>query len=122
MKTMVFKRVTCWCSVLILGFLMGCAAPQKPLYSWGSYQKEIYAYFKNTQSSPTEQIIALEQQEQKAKAQGLAVPPGFHAHLGMLYANSGQIDKVQQQFEIEKQLYPESTTYMDFLLLNLNKK
>ena len=58
---------------------------------------------------------------QKARAAVRTLPPGFHAHLGMLYADAGKLDQVRQQFETEKALYPESATYMDFLTRKFDK-
>jgi hypothetical protein len=50
------------------------------------------------------------------------VPPGFHAHLGMLYSMTGKSnDQIAAQFEDEKRLFPESTVYMDFLLAKMKK-
>jgi hypothetical protein len=49
------------------------------------------------------------------------VPPGFHAHLGMLYSIAGKSDQMVAQFEDEKKLFPESATYMDFLLAKVKK-
>lgn len=48
-------------------------------------------------------------------------PPGFHAHLGMLYAQQGQDDQALQALLTEKTLFPESTTYIDFLLAKIKK-
>ena len=48
--------------------------------------------------------------------QGKAIAPGIHAHLAMLYFESGNGSEGIQHFELEKQLYPESTHYIDFLI------
>lgn len=105
-----------WAAATALAVLAtGCAQQPKPLYHWGAYQDQVYAYFKNADASYEAQIIALEADTQKARAAGADVPPGFHAHLGMLYAQIGKDDQVRQQFETEKTLFPESATFMDFL-------
>ncbi|MGL4507790.1 MAG: DUF4810 domain-containing protein [Aeromonas sobria] len=44
------------------------------------------------------------------------MPPGFHAHLAMLYAQQGRDNLALEHFEKEKQLFPESTTFINFLL------
>lgn len=103
-----------------LVFLSGCATQEKPLYYWGSYQAQTYAYFKG-EASPEEQIIALEEDVQKARAEGLELPPGYHAHLGMLYAKVGKEDQVVQQLETERTYFPESASFMDFLLRKFGK-
>ncbi|MFM0696321.1 DUF4810 domain-containing protein [Paraburkholderia graminis] len=96
--------------------LSGCAAPPTPpLYLWHGYQPQAYEYLKG-QTSQRQQIDALGKSLQQINAKGKTPPPGFHAHLGMLYAEVGNSDQAKQQFEAEKQLFPESSAYMDFLL------
>ncbi|MGE7955963.1 DUF4810 domain-containing protein [Pseudomonas sp. NPDC089530] len=99
--------------------LAGCSGP-KTLYQWETYQAQTYEYFKGEQASEA-QVEALERDLQKIKATGKAVPPGYHAHLGMLYAGLGKDDQMVQQFNTEKALFPESASYMDFLLKNAKK-
>ncbi|MCX2561811.1 DUF4810 domain-containing protein [Acetobacter farinalis] len=107
----------------LLGCLAACSGADKtpPLYSWQDYPTQQYLYLKG-QTDPQAQITVLEKDVQKAQSKGLALPPGFHAHLGMLYATTGRTDLAQQEFSQEKTLFPESATYMDFLLKNLGKK
>jgi hypothetical protein len=100
--------------------LSGCANRPQPLYFWDGYQQQVYQRFENT-SSAEQQIAALEESLQKARASDRALPPGFHAHLGMLYAEIGKTDQVRQQFETEKTLFPESAQYMDFLMRKFSK-
>ena len=54
-----------------------------------------------------------------APSDGLLVPPGAHAHLGMLYFESGNPDQGMAHFLQEKALFPESTAYIDFLINNI---
>ncbi|MDR5737010.1 MULTISPECIES: DUF4810 domain-containing protein [unclassified Caballeronia] len=99
--------------------LTGCATQgAAPLYQWDGYQPQVYEYFK-AQKSPTEQIDALEKARQQILAKGKALPPGFHAHLGTLYASIGQTDSARQELTAEKEQFPESSVYMDFLLSHL---
>jgi len=98
----------------LLIVLAGCAS--KPaLYEWGDYQPQVYAYFQG-EGGVEAQLIALEANLQKMRAAGKNPPPGFHAHLGLLYSQQGKADQMVQQFRTEKALYPESSAYMDFLL------
>ncbi|RFU47561.1 DUF4810 domain-containing protein [Paraburkholderia sp. DHOC27] len=96
--------------------LSGCAANKSapPLYQWDGYQPQVYEYFK-AQTTPQQQIDALEKSLQEIRARGSRLPPGFHAQLGMLYASVGKEQQALQEFEAEKQAFPESSTYMDFL-------
>jgi hypothetical protein len=107
-----------WLPLVAVGTLLaGCAAQRQtpPLYQWDGYQPQVYEYFKG-KTSPQEQIDALEKALQTIRAKGNRPPPGFHAHLGMLYAGVGKDQQAQQEFQAEEQSFPESSTYMDFLL------
>lgn len=95
--------------------IAGCAARQQPLYYWGGYQLQVYAYFKG-EKGPEEQILALEEISTRATAEGKALPPGFRAHLAMLYGQIGRSEGFVEQLEGEKKQFPESSAYVDFLL------
>jgi hypothetical protein len=103
-----------------LALLGGCATQTPQLYQWDAYQPEVYAYLKG-QTSPEEQIAALERALQQIQGKGNRPPPGFHAHLGALYASVGKTGPAQQELLAEKEEFPESSPYMDFLLENLKK-
>ncbi|MBV4540499.1 MULTISPECIES: DUF4810 domain-containing protein [Pseudomonas] len=105
---------------LVLGGLLlaGCSGP-KTLYQWESYQPQVYGYLKG--DAKEEQVIALERDLEKIKAKNGAVPPGYHAQLGLLYSSLGKDDQMIQQFRTEKALFPESAAYMDFLMSNASK-
>lgn len=100
--------------------LTGCATGPGPLYYWGDYQPALYGHF-TKETGPQEQIASLEAGLEKARAAGKPVPPGYNAHLGLLYAESGQTDQMLKYFEAEKALYPESASYMDFLLAKFKR-
>lgn len=106
--------------LLLLGgalCLMGCGSTQS-IYYHGNYTQNLYAHFKAQDSSPEEQILSLEETIEKANSANLLVAPGLYAHLGYLYTLTGQMDKGISLLEQEKQLFPESTTYIDFLINN----
>jgi hypothetical protein len=107
-------------SVLGSALLGGCASTPS-LYQWESYQPQVYEYFSGKGNGTEAQISALEEDFQKIRATGKNPPPGYHAHLGLLYSQIGKNDQVVQQFQTEKDLYPESKAYMDFLLKKLVK-
>ncbi|EKS66847.1 MULTISPECIES: DUF4810 domain-containing protein [Caballeronia] len=98
--------------------LTGCATQTTSLYQWDGYQPQVYEYFKG-QTSPSDQIAALEAAREKVFAKDKTLPPGFRAHLGMLYATVGKGAEARQQLTEEKERFPESSTYMDFLLSKL---
>jgi hypothetical protein len=94
--------------------LAGCASAPAPLYTWGSYESQVYSHFKG--ESREAQIEAMERDRGKIEASGKTVPPGFYAHLGMLYAESGNDAKAVACFSTEKARFPEATAFMDRLL------
>ncbi len=104
-------------AALSVAVLSGCQST-KPLYHYGSYQSNVYEHFKNEDSTVTEQIEALEKTIRETNRNKLQVGPGIYAHLGFLYLQSGQRDTGLGYLQKEKQLYPESTQFIDFLLKN----
>ncbi|PKE27871.1 DUF4810 domain-containing protein [Rahnella sp. AA] len=99
--------------------LAGCAKQDdKLLYNWDKYQTTVYQYYQGDKVGPEQQIASLKESIEKSRATNKAVPPGLHAQLGLLYANTGHTDLAFQEFNTEKSLFPESATYMDFLLKN----
>jgi hypothetical protein len=109
-------------SALVLAgatMLSACQTAPKTLYQWEGYQPQVYQHFKG--GSPDQQIAVLEKDLQTIDAKGNLPPPGYHAHLGLLYALAGRQDEVVTQFAMEKKLFPESAAYMDFLLKSAKK-
>jgi len=100
--------------------LAACSSPPKTLYAWDGYNDAVYSYLKN-EASPEEQVLAFEKGIQTANAKGLTVPPGYYAHLGLVYLKTGRTEQAINAWEHEKSLFPESQTYIDFLLRNMQK-
>jgi hypothetical protein len=113
------KRVGLVLALACAAVLTGCASAPKTLYGWDGYQPQVYQHFKG--ESPDQQIAEMEKALQTISAKGASVPPGFHAHLGMLYSVTGKQDQMVAQFEDEKKLFPESAAYMNFLLAKVQK-
>lgn len=111
-----------WISSLFpLIFLIGCATPT--MYSWGSYEDLVYAsYAAPGNVTPETQILRMEQDYQKARADNRRVPPGWHAHLGYLYYQTGKVDESVRELQTEKSEYPESKVFVDTLLANIRKQ
>jgi len=100
--------------LVVFAVFSACTSSSKTLYSWGSYETQVYAYLKG--ESLEAQIGALERDREKIEASGYALPPGFYAQLGLLYAEAGDYAMVVSCFETEKACFPEAAVYMDFLL------
>ncbi|MBS7776629.1 DUF4810 domain-containing protein [Acidovorax sp. CCYZU-2555] len=104
----------------LTGLLLGCAAPQ-PLYQWNGYPAQVYSYLKNADASPEQQIQALEKGIAQNVGTHAALPPGYQAHLGLLYLKAGRTNDVLHAWEREKAAFPESTQFIDYLIGNLKK-
>ena len=85
--------------------MSACAQGPQTLYNWDQYQGVVYQHMQGDDTGVEAQIDALEKNQQEASAKGQAVPPGFHAHLGMLYAQLGKDAQTREQFETEKRLF-----------------
>ena len=102
--------------------LSGCADDSpRQLYYWdGAYTSSVYEYL-TEEGDAGAQIAALEESLQKAYQRAAKVPPGLHAHLGLLYLSQENGAKFKAYVEKEAELYPESRGYAMFLL-NQNGK
>jgi hypothetical protein len=100
--------------------LFGCGTTprQGSLYSWGSYEAGVFAHI-NRESDPHTQIGIMERELQEILASGKNIPPGFNAHIGILYSETGNHAGASAYFRMEKTLFPESAVFMDFLLARL---
>lgn len=108
------KKIILLSSLAVL--FTGCVSAPKSLYNWGSYPEQSYLMYSAPQkATPAAQIIKLEADIEKAKGKGLAVPPGLYAHLGLMYLQQDNSQKAAQYFQLEKQVYPESSVLMDRL-------
>lgn len=102
-------------SGLAVLLLSGCVTRPQPLYHWGDFQAQQYAYFKGDKG-PESAIQSLEKTREEARAKGRPVPPGMQAHLGLLYGQTGRTDLLEANLLAERQQFPESSAYVDFLL------
>jgi hypothetical protein len=118
MSTSTALRITL--ASVALATLTGCVQAPKPLYLWESFPRQQYDTLLREGVSPQEQIQAMEAHAQKARASAAALPPGFRAHLGMLYLSAGDPDAARQAWEAEKSAFPESAPYIDSLLKKMS--
>lgn len=102
--------------VLALAATSSCVS-DKSLYSWGHYEDSVYRVCHGADTFDLAKDVQLLSQEiDRAHAEGRRVAPGIHAHLGYLYYVSGNTGAAIEHFIAEKQLYPESATFIDGML------
>ena len=103
--------------LLLCTVLAGCVTPEPPLYRWGEYEDIVYrSYRAPGESDPVNDAIALEEDIARTEAEGLAIPPGARVHLGYLYAEQGRAEEARALFEREREVFPESTVFVDGLI------
>ena len=107
-------------AVCVAGLSAGCAQRIKQLYLWDSFPRQQYDTLLRAGANQDEQIRILQAQAEKARAGGTALPPGFRAHLGMLYLAAGNVSEARNLWQAEKATFPESTIYMDQLLKRID--
>jgi hypothetical protein len=107
---------------LLITTATGCAhQATPPLYQWEHYQPQVHQYLTGDKTSPQEQLQTLQTDLQKIQTSGGKVPPGYYAHLGLLYGEQGDLLQFAQHLELEKKTFPESAGFMNFLMRNFRK-
>ncbi|OYT89276.1 MAG: DUF4810 domain-containing protein [Burkholderiales bacterium PBB6] len=115
--TVLARRTATTVALAAAAALVGCAQPAKPpLYVWGAYQGQVYEHLRAEGGNPLDQYAVLSAQLQQTVSSGGRVPPGLHAHLGLLQLKLGKPDEAFAHFESEKKLFPESAAYVDWLM------
>jgi hypothetical protein len=102
--------------------LSGCAQNKvPPLYGWYGYEAQLNNWFKQTVESPDAQLQKMKDDLLKMQSAGQRPPPGYRAHMGLLYGELGDPASLRLELEAEKAAFPESAAYMDFLLRNFKQ-
>lgn len=111
-------KFVCSSAVVLTALLLAGCQTTKPLYSYGSYQSNLYEHFKGDDAAVLKQIENLEKTIAESSAKNLSIAPGIYAHLGYLYIQTGQAETGLSYLTKEKETYPESAHYIDFLMKN----
>ncbi|MEM7200533.1 MAG: DUF4810 domain-containing protein [Planctomycetota bacterium] len=94
------------------------STPQR--YEWGSYQESVYLLTAGEgQVDVDAQIQAMNATVEQARQRDRPVPPGMHAHIGLLYSMRGELDLATAAFETERELYPESAGFINGMLTRM---
>ena len=102
---------------------MGCETyKDKSIYYWANYEPLVYSGFIEPEEIPTEEKIqVLKEDIKEAEPRAKPLPPGFYAHLGQLYVEAEEFESALSTFKTEKELFPESTVFMDRLIANIRR-
>lgn len=106
-----------------LALLGGCVTPEPPLYRWGEYENIVYRSYRATgESDPVTDAAQLEEDIVRTEAEGFEIPPGVRVHLGYLYFEQGRVDEARELFEQEREVFPESSVFVDGLLQRMSAR
>ncbi len=104
-------------ALLLCALSGGCAVPTG-LYDWGRYEQSVHAVVFNPQRPAdlhTEREL-LAEEIRVSLENHRRIPPGKWAHLGYLCTLTGDNHAARKHFIAEKTLFPESASFMDFLI------
>ena len=106
-----------------IAVLAGCASPtEDTVYRWGVYEDLMYlAYSAPDEADPVTQVQRLDEDIARTRAEGKRVPPGVHAHLGFLHYSLGDRASARAHFMRERELFPESATFIDGILSRMKE-
>lgn len=105
-------------AISLLSALSSCVSSNK--YYWGEYENLIYAQYQEPgKATPDYQIEKMLADMHRAAGQHLPMPPGFYAHLGYQYLQTGKAVEARKYFSAEKRFYPESAVLMDRFISKL---
>lgn len=101
--------------LLLVTLLVSGCQTKRSLYYWGNYETIAYLSY----AKPDKATLELQREkleEDAAESAKLRANPGLHAQLGYVYFQLGRVDEAIREFQAEKALFPESTTFMDRMI------
>jgi len=110
-------------SILALSVILlsGCATTAIQ-YDYGSYAEKYYSFKKEPgTTSLLEWKTSMQDVVTQAQEKSLRVPPGIYANLGYLALKDNNTVEAISYFNLEKQTYPQATTFMNNLIQKAEK-
>ncbi len=100
-------------AVLAAGALTGCGSS---IYRWSGYEGSIATFYAHRDDDIlVGQVKSLSTQVGKSQRAG-RVPPGMLAHLAYFYYLNGDMTTATEYLRAEKEAFPESAQFVDFIL------
>lgn len=107
-------------NVLLAGtvlLIMASCNTQTSLYNWRDYVDSSYRYYKQQTPESTEHLMkTYEAMIKKPNGSRKTIAPGICAEYGYFLIQNGKREEGVTMFQKEKELYPESTVFMDRLI------
>lgn len=110
-------------ALLIVSILAtGCGKEVKPpLYSWGDYVKSSAEYGMNGHNKEVleKHLLELEKLINESDAKNQRIAPGIYAEYAQILYETNKKEKARKYFELEKNTYPESSQFIDRVMIKL---
>lgn len=108
-------------AIIILLFT-GCGRTvQPPLYNWGNYVKSSsdYGMYGEKKEILEKHILELEKIINESEAKEQRVAPGIYSEYAQILYETNKREKAKKYFALEKNTYPESTQFIDRVMIKL---
>ena len=106
-------------SVVVAGAMILASCGSTPvMYNWYGYTDATYQYVKTGDEKTTETLLEVYQKivdGQEGSIRG-TIPPGVCADYGYMLVTAGKVEEGKEMLLKEKELYPESTAFVDSIL------
>lgn len=110
-----------FCLVLIVAFCNGCANRNNTMYCLSSdYTNALYLYLQG-EPNYDEQLQLMQDYFEEAKSTNTLPAPGSYAQMALIYSKIGNDNEAKRYLDLEKEKYPESGHYIDFINAKKNK-
>ena len=109
-------------TILVITFFTGCGKKAEPLiYHWGdySYTATAYAMYGEKKEVLEKHLAELKKIIDESDGKKLRVAPGIYAEYGQILYETNKKTDAKTYLLLEKQVYPESTVFIDRVLLKL---
>jgi len=99
--------------LLLFSLIIFSACAQNTIYYWGEYPNTLCQYRKDAdEKSLNNHIDQLEKIITTSNRRHIRVAPGLQAELGYYYVQLGRVDEAIKLFNVEMEVYPESSVLM----------
>jgi len=111
-------------ALVVMIILTGCVQPVKPpipLYKWGNYVESSSEYGMNGEKKEVieKHLLELEKIINSSENDKQRVAPGIYAEYAQILFETNKKEKAKKYFNLEKDTYPESITFINQVLLKL---
>lgn len=101
-------------TIFLCLFMASCTGP---IFYWGDYSHTLYRMKKNAdEKSRGEHKKELLEIIEKTKKKKYTIPPGVYCEYGYLMYQEDNLEEALKYYELEKETYPESKTFVERLI------